>query len=65
MITRRRPAKEDRRTIIDTNAHGLRGNAYSGPKVNKNRDDVYAVTAYDEGYRGKTQKRRPAWPYQT
>jgi hypothetical protein len=49
-----RPPKEQR-------SSGLRGGAYSGPSVKKNRDDIHAVAAYTPGIKGKTQKRRSKW----
>jgi hypothetical protein len=58
MFTRRRTDKFEMRRPVDTNQTGRRGAAYDGPKVNKDRDNPHAVTAYDEGYRGKTQKQR-------
>jgi len=41
----------------------LRGGAYDGPHINKDRDDITQVRAYEPGYKGKQQKSRPKWPY--
>jgi hypothetical protein len=41
----------------------LRGGAYAGPKINKDRDDIHAVAAYTPGIKGTQQKRRKSWPY--
>jgi len=42
---------------------GLRGGAYSGPQINKDRHLPTKVVAFEEGHKGKQQKRRPKWPY--
>jgi hypothetical protein len=41
---------------------GLRGGAYGGPNVRKNRDDIHAVAAYTPGHKGaKSPKSRKPW----
>ena len=40
---------------------GLRGGAYGGPSINKDRDNITQVAAYEPGIKGKTQKRRGRW----
>jgi len=40
---------------------GLRGGGYGGPSINKGRDDITQVAAYEPGIKGKTQKRRGKW----
>jgi hypothetical protein len=58
----REPTKPDLRKPIDTQARGLRGGAYEGPRVNKGRDDIYAVRAYEPGHKGATKpKLRKPW----
>jgi hypothetical protein len=60
-ITRRQPVKPDKRRPIDTQAHGLRGGAYAGPSVKKNRDDIEQVAAYSPGHKGAKKPKAGKW----
>jgi hypothetical protein len=61
-ITRRLPVKPDLRRPIDTQAHGLRGGAYAGPKIKQNRDDIEQVAAYSPGMQGAKKPKARKWP---
>jgi len=39
----------------------LRGGAYDGPHINKDRDDITQVKAYEPGIKGKQQKAKGPW----
>jgi len=55
-MKQRQPKKQpDMRPPRDTQARGV---SYTEPRVNKNRDDIHAVTAYSPGIKGQQQKRR-------
>jgi len=65
MVTPRQLTKQpNMRKPIDTNAHSLRGGGYEGPRINKNRDDIRQVKAFETNIKGGKQKARPRWPYQ-
>jgi len=62
-MKQRLTTKQDMRPPREQRSSGLRGGAYGGPSVNKNRSDITQVAAYEPGIKGKTQKRRSKWPY--
>jgi hypothetical protein len=57
--TPRQSVKRDSRSIIDTQAHGLRGGAYSGPSIKKDRTAM--VPNFDPGIKGGKTKTRKQW----
>jgi hypothetical protein len=60
-ITPRQPVKQDMRRPIDTQSTGLRGGAYGGPHINKNRDDIEQVAAYSPGRQGAKKPKIKKW----
>jgi len=64
-MKQRLPSKQPTlRPLKGPRSSGLRGGAYGGPKINRDRDSPTQVAAFEAGHKGKQQKRRPAWPYQ-
>jgi hypothetical protein len=58
-ITPRQPVKQDMRRPIDTQSTGLRGGAYSGPSIKKDRTAM--VPNFDPGIKGGKPKTRKQW----
>ena len=62
MATMRQPTKQPTMRPAKPQAERQRGGGYDGPRINRDRDDIHKVAAYDEGHKGKQQKPRK-WPY--